>query len=177
MRMLHLGNGGKEFKFADTTTEIRLSAFNDVSPATLTADAKVKIKDNSGYLMEVNTSITDNQAVITSGQLANLPPGNYLLELWDTVNGGTAIYPSDGFLAIQINENVTSLSGKIISSMTVDDFVQKFGDLSDQLKKQVSDAVSNGLKGDKGDAAVINVVTQAQYNALTDKSGVYFIEG
>ena len=163
MRKLAL-KGNDEFKFADTTTEIRLNAFNDVSPATLTADAKVKIKDNSGYLMEVSTNITDNQAVITSGQLAQLPPGNYLLELWDTENSGTAIYPSDGFVAIQINENVTSLSGKIISSMTVDDFVQKFGDLSQQLKKQVSNAV-------------INIVTQAQYNALTDKSGVYFIEG
>ncbi|MDA5389059.1 hypothetical protein [Loigolactobacillus backii] len=28
-----------------------------------------------------------------------------------------------------------------------------------------------------GDAAVINIVTQAQYDALTDKTGVYFIEG
>ena len=36
---------------------------------------------------------------------------------------------------------------------------------------------SKGDKGDKGDDAVINVVTQAQYDALADKSGVYFIEG
>lgn len=189
MRKLYLGNGDQEFKFADTTTEIHLNALNDVSPAVLTSNAKVRIKDRSGYLIDASASVNGDQAVITSGQLAQLPPGNYLLELWDTENGGTAIYPSDGFLAIQINENVTSLSGKIISSITVDDFVQKFGDLSDQLKKQVSDAVSNGLKGDKGDQgvqgpqgpkgddAVINVVTQAQYDALTDKSGVYFIEG
>lgn len=34
-----------------------------------------------------------------------------------------------------------------------------------------------GDKGDKGNDAVINVVTQAQYDALADKSGVYFIEG
>lgn len=34
-----------------------------------------------------------------------------------------------------------------------------------------------GDKGDKGDDAVINVVTQAEYDALTDKSGVYFVEG
>ena len=37
-----------------------------------------------------------------------------------------------------------------------------------------------GAKGDKGENgkdAVINVVTKAQYDALTDKSGVYFIEG
>ena len=34
-----------------------------------------------------------------------------------------------------------------------------------------------GAKGDKGDDAVINVISQAQYDSLTDKTGVYFIEG
>lgn len=179
MRRLYLDKGNEEFKFSDTTTKIRLNASDNGAPAEL-SDAKVKIKNDSGYLMEVKANIENGQAVITSGQLAQLPPGTYLLELWNTVNGGTAIYPSEGFVAIKINENVTSLSGKIISSMTVDDFVKKFDDLSQQLKKQVSDAVSHGLKGDKGDKgddAVINVVTQAQYDALADKSGVYFIEG
>ena len=267
MRRLYLGNGDNEFKFADTTTQIHLSALDNAGPANLTSNAKVRIKNDSGYLMDANATVDGSQAIITSGQLGQLPPGSYLLELWDTTSdGGTAIYPSDGFLAIQINENVAGLSGKIISSMTVDDFVKQFSDLSQQLKKQVSDAVSNGLKGDKGDDgtsfktfttdyaysqdeidkystsgyngtwsvnestselrvgdtvqlrltntskagycfliakvtaipsdknitcvsyglidkgdkgdnAVINIVTQAQYDALTDKSGVYFIEG
>lgn len=34
-----------------------------------------------------------------------------------------------------------------------------------------------GPKGDKGNDAVINVISQADYDALTDKTGVYFIEG
>lgn len=34
-----------------------------------------------------------------------------------------------------------------------------------------------GPKGDKGDDAVINVVSQADYDALADKTGVYFIGG
>jgi hypothetical protein len=82
--------------------------------------------------------------------LAQLPVGCYLIELWDTVNGGTAIYPSDGFLALQINENVTGLSGGLVSSITVDDFIQQFSDLSKQLKQEVAVAVANGLKGDTG---------------------------
>lgn len=150
MRKLYLGNGDKQFKFADTTTEIHLNAFDDGSAATLTADAKVRIKNDAGYLLGVSASITDNHAVITSGQLAQLPAGNYLLELWDAVDGGTAIYPSDGFLALQINENVTGLSGGLVSSITVDDFIQQFSDLSQQLKQEVSTAVANGLKGDTG---------------------------
>lgn len=152
MRRLYLGSGGNEFKFADTTTEIHLGALNDTGPATLTSKAKVRIKNDSGYLMDANATVDGGQAVITSGQLSQLPPGSYLLELWDTTtDGGTAIYPSNGFLKIQINENVAGLSGKIISSMTIDDFTKKFGDLSGQLKQQISDAVSNGLKGDRGD--------------------------
>lgn len=213
MRKLYLGNGDKQFKFADTTTEIHLNAIDNGSAAKLTTDAKVRIKNDSGYLLGISASITNNHAVITSGQLAQLPVGSYLIELWDTVNGGTAIYPSDGFLALQINENVTDLSGGLVSSITVDDFIQQFSSLSEQLKQQVSDAVANGLKGDtgdqglsayqvavnagfsgsvdewltslvgdkgdtgeKGDDAVINVVSQADYDGLADKSGVYFIE-
>lgn len=150
MRKLYLGNGNKQFKFADTTTEIHLSAFDDGSAANLANDAKVRIKNDSGYLLGVSASITDNHAVITSGQLAQLPVGSYLIELWNTVDGGTAIYPSDGFLALQINENVTGLSGGLVSSITVDDFIQQFSDLSKQLKQEVAVAIANGLKGDTG---------------------------
>lgn len=144
MRSLYLANGNNEFKFADTTTEIRLNALDDGGVATLTADAKVKIKNDSGYLLEVSASITNGQAVITSGQLNQLPPGNYLIELWDTVDGGTAIYPSEGFLALQINENVAGFSGNIVSSITVNDFIQQFSDLSQQMKKEISDTLTNG---------------------------------
>ena len=34
-----------------------------------------------------------------------------------------------------------------------------------------------GATGDKGNDAVINVISQAEYDALADKTGVYFIEG
>lgn len=148
MRKLYLDNGSEQFKFADTTTEIRLNAFDDGCLASLTAGAKVRIKNDSGYLLEVSPSVTKNQAIITSGQLAQLPAGNYLLELWDTEAGGTAIYPSDGFLRLQINENATGISGKLVSSITVDDFIKQFSDLSQQLKENASNAVTNSLAGE-----------------------------
>ena len=34
-----------------------------------------------------------------------------------------------------------------------------------------------GDKGDNGEDAVVNIVTQAQYDALTDKTGLYVIQG
>ena len=184
MRKLYLGNGDKQFKFADTTTEIHLNAFDDGSAAALTADAKVRIKNESGYLFGISASITNNQAVITSGQLAKLPVGSYLIELWNTVNGGTAIYPSDGFLALQINENVTGLSGGLVSSITVDDFIKQFSDLSQQLKQEVAVAVANGMKGDKGDdglsayqIAVINGYKGSQAEWLASLVGPTGLKG
>lgn len=151
MRKLYLDNGNEQFKFADTTTKIRLNAYDDDRPASLTRDAKVRVKNNSGYLLEASANVDKNQAVITSGQLNKLPVGSYLLELWDTVAGGIAIYPSDGFLRLQINENTTGISGGIISSITVDDFTKQISDLSQQLKREVSEAVVTGLMNDKGD--------------------------
>lgn len=145
MRELYLDNGNSAFKFADTTTEIRLNAFDDSRSASLTENANVRVKNDSGYLLDVSASITNNRAVITSGQLAQLPVGSYLLELWDTVDGGTAIYPSDGFLRLQINENATGLSGGIVSSITVDDFIKQFSELSQELRKEVSNAVVNSV--------------------------------
>lgn len=45
------------------------------------------------------------------------------------------------------------------------------------LVSQKGDKGDKGDTGDSGKDAVIKIVTQAQYNALADKSGVYFIEG
>ena len=184
MRKLYLGNGDKQFKFADTTTKIHLNALDNGSAAKLVADAKVRIKNESGYLLGISANITDNHAVIISGQLSNLPVGSYLIELWDTVDGGTAIYPSEGFLGLRINENVTGLSGGIVSSITVDDFVQQFSSLSEQLKQQVSDAVANGLKGEKGDdglsayqVAVINGYQGSQTEWLASLVGETGLKG
>ena len=184
MRELYLGNGDKQFKFADTTTEINLSALDNGIAAILTADAKVRIKNDSGYLLEVNANITNNHAVITSKQLSKLPVGRYLIELWDTVDGGVAVYPSNGFLALQINDNVTGLSGGLVSSITVDDFIQQFSSLSEQLKNKVFNAVANGLKGDKGDdglsayqIAVINGYQGSQVQWLTSLVGEAGLKG
>jgi len=49
--------------------------------------------------------------------------------------------------------------------------------IQDTEKEIEAVSAIKGEKGDPGKDAVVNVVTQAQYDALTDKSGVYFIEG
>ena len=44
-------------------------------------------------------------------------------------------------------------------------------------KGDKGDTGDTGQQGDKGKDVVINIISQADYDALVDKSGVYFIEG
>jgi len=129
-----------------------------------------------------------------------LPAGSYLLEVWVTYDSGVAIYPSGALTGFTINNNIESQSGSVITSISYDDFVKAMnkaastidkGDKGDDGLSAYQVAVSNGYhgsqtdwlaslvgpKGNKGDDAVVNVVTQAQYDALTDKTGLYIIQG
>lgn len=87
-------------------------------------------------------------------------------------------------MALQINENVTGLSGGLVSSITVDDFIQQFNSLSEQLKQQVAVAIANGLKGDTGadglsayQIAVINGYQGSQTEWLTSLVGEKGLKG
>lgn len=129
-----------------------------------------------------------------------LPAGYYLLEVWVTYDSGTAIYPSGDLTGFTINNNIESSTGSMITTITFDDFVKELnkaastidkGDKGDDGLSAYQVAVSNGYHGSqtdwlaslvgpvgpKGADAVVNVVTQAQYDALTDKTGLYVIEG
>lgn len=132
--------------------------------------------------------------------MSGLPAGSYLLEVWVTYDSGVAIYPSGALTGFTINNNIESQSGSVITSISYDDFVEAMnkaastidkGDKGDDGLSAYQVAVSNGYhgsqtdwlaslvgpKGNKGDDAVVNVVTQAQYDALTDKTGLYVIQG
>lgn len=60
----------KEFKFADDNWD-SFKVLDDVNPAVLTSNAKVRIKNDSGYLMEVSANINGSQAVVnrTAGSI------------------------------------------------------------------------------------------------------------
>ena len=114
--------------------------------------------------------------------MSDLPVGSYLLELWLGSPSGYEIYPDSGFVRLYINQNATGISGNLISSITLGEFQQQFNDLSKDIIDNLPEGKigPQGKKGETGPAgkdAVINVVTQAEYDALTDKTGVYFIGG
>lgn len=129
--------------------------------------------------------------------MENLPSGDYGLELWEVSNDSKTIYPSAGFIEFHIHRNADeSLESvtptididKVINDLheaglnvVVDDIEMLAPDATPSVTSEVRDGKNHIKlhvpKGEKGDDAVINVISQAEYNALADKSGVYFIEG
>ncbi|OPX53837.1 hypothetical protein BTE48_17390, partial [Oceanospirillum multiglobuliferum] len=120
------------FKFADNDTDLSFRAIQNgviISDSTLSATIKIK-QLNIGYLKSVSAKWVDNHIVISSGDLSDLPAGNYSLELWLTNSNGHEIYPDSGFVNLYINQNATGISGNLISSITLGEFQQQFSDLS-----------------------------------------------
>ncbi|WP_412053126.1 collagen-like protein [Lactiplantibacillus plantarum] len=179
-------------KIGDTTTSFTLVCGNDNVATDLTnaTSITVKLGNASGYLKSATvdpTSLTDpttGQVTITfnADLMTSLTAGSYAIEVWVVDSTGTSIYPSDGSTGFTITNNIQSTNGSVITTITFDDFVK-------ELNKAAS-TIAKGDKGDTGpigpigpvgpagkDGATVKVVTQAQYDALTDKTGLYVIQG
>lgn len=123
-------------KIGDTTTSFSLICGNDNVATDLTNATSItaKLGNASGYLKSATidpTSLTDP----TTGQITvnfsadlmtSLPAGSYAIEVWVVDSNGTSIYPSDGSAGFTINDNIQSANGSTITTITFDDFVNKF---------------------------------------------------
>ncbi len=179
-------------KIGDTTTSFTLICGNDNVATDLTKATSITVKlgNNSGYLKSATVdpaSLTDP----TTGQvtvnfnadlMTSLTAGSYAIEVWVVDNTGTSIYPSDGSTGFTITNNIQSANGSVITTITFDDFVEAMN--------KAASTIAKGDKGDTGpigpigpvgpagkDGATVKVVTQAHYDALTDKTGLYVIQG
>lgn len=156
----------RQIKQGDTETTFTFICKNAESVVDLTQATSItaKIGNTSGYLRSQPITITSLTGLNpgwlnlqpTSALISGLPDGDYQLEIWVIDQAGTSIYPSDTPLSFTITNNIQSANGATITTITFDDFVNKFNDI-----------VANTVK----------VVTQAQYDALTDKTGLYVIQG
>ncbi|WP_260165369.1 phage baseplate upper protein [Lentilactobacillus buchneri] len=144
-------------KYLDTTTAFNLALTADGVAFDLT-NAKsvlVKIANDDGYIMQEAIDLTTVTSPlggtisfpINQDIMNTLVPDDYDIEVWVTMNDGTqAIFPSDGTLGFSIEENLMSDTGEVIPTITLNDFQQKFDDLSSQMEN----AVHNVQKGDQG---------------------------
>ncbi|MGJ3806466.1 SGNH/GDSL hydrolase family protein [Lactiplantibacillus argentoratensis] len=130
----------RQIKQGDTETTFTFICKNDGSVVDLTKATSItaKIGNASGYLR--SQSITINSlAALNQGWLnlqpmpdliSGLPAGGYQLEIWVTDQAGTSIYPSDGSTGFTITNNIQSTNGSTITTITFDDFVNKFNDIT-----------------------------------------------
>lgn len=144
-------------KYLDTTTAFNLALTADGVAFDLT-NAKsilVKIANDDGYIMQEAIDLTTVTSPlggtlsfpINQDIMNTLVPDDYDIEVWVTMKDGTqAIFPSDGTLGFSIEENLMSDTGEVIPTITLNDFQQKFDDLSSQMEN----AVQNVHKGDQG---------------------------
>lgn len=119
MRELKLLNNNEAFKLGDTSLKLIFQAVDDGEVHDFSSDnsVQIKVKNSNEYLMSIDTEIDKQQVYFTTDKISSLPIGKYYLELWN-VNGNTAIYPSDGFLQLEITANVNGDTGEIVPSQT-----------------------------------------------------------
>lgn len=246
-----------DFKREDTTNDIIIKLYTD-NKRPITPNVghtwKAKVAKDDKYVGEYPVAIFGNTIKLSSSNLTRLPDGNYALELWETYDGSTAIYPSTGVMTFRVHKNVDDTLGTIDPTTDINaiiDDLHKAGQnikvvatntLPAGSKASVTQSIANGEnqltfnipqgpkgeqgnvgpaptlkigtvtklnpdqtptanlsggngsytlnlgipqggqgdkgnKGDNGKDAVINVISQAEYDALADKTGVYFIEG
>lgn len=139
MRSLRFNNKNSVFKFADTTTDIKLIAEDDEQTTSFkpTDFIKVKVRNKDNYLLSLRPDLSYDTSELTfnSEKLKALPPDSYQIELW--VNN-KAIYPSSGFLNFTVTHNINDDNGTA-STITLDDFEARFNDIEDKANAVIAE--------------------------------------
>lgn len=133
-------NETNTIKEGDDSTTIILSAHDNNEPAVFKAGdigtIKISTEDVQVPSIPAKLIIGSNNVNINSKDLATLPAGQYQLELWVSQKDGPehTIYPSDGTLSLTIDKSTHDLTGKKLTTLTLDDLRQ-------DLHKDIEDAV------------------------------------
>lgn len=154
IKNLRYVNNAQTFKLNDTSTRLRLQASlgSTVVDFSEKDNLSVKIKNASGYLMEVEPTVDSNKTLsFNSSQLQELPVGHYEIELWVVNQAGTSIYPSQGYLSFTINENSIGFNGEAIPTITLHEFEERIDKLEKDLRAKADNGDFDGEKGEPGD--------------------------
>ena len=114
------------WKRQDTTQDL-IVWFSGVMPNPAHAWT-VRVADSKGYLGDYDATLQGNRFVIDTGQFADFPVGDYVLEVWETYSkdgkAETGIYPNpDSFVTFKINANV--VDDDLIKSFDLDEVLGK----------------------------------------------------
>lgn len=97
-------------KCGDTSHSFVLSAAEDGITQTFTDESRVVVKVGDSSLKQVailDTLVNDDGSLIaSSANLAELPAGQYSVELWQTTDTGVVVYPSNGQAIITLMPSI-----------------------------------------------------------------------
>lgn len=152
------------FKREDTTNDITIKLYADNRrPITPNASHtwKAKVAKDDKYVGEYPVTIFGNMIKLSSSNLTRLPDGNYSLELWETYDGSTAIYPSTGVMTFRVNKNLDDTLGTIDPTTDINAIIDDLHKAGQNIKVVATNTLPAGSK-----ASVTQSITNGE-NQLT----------
>jgi hypothetical protein len=153
-----------DFKREDTTNDITIKLYAD-NKRPIIPDAshtwKAKVAKDDKYVGEYPVTILGNTIKLSSSNLTRLPDGNYALELWETYDGSTAIYPSTGVMAFRVNKNLDDTLGTIDPTTDINGIIDDLHKAGQNIKVVATNTLPAGSK-----ASVTQSITNGE-NQLT----------
>lgn len=153
-----------DFKREDTTNDITIKLYAD-NKRPITPDSshtwKAKVAKGDKYVGEYPVTIFGNMIKLSSSNLTRLPDGNYSLELWETYDGSTAIYPSVGVMTFRVHKNIDDTLGTIDPTTDINAIIDDLHKAGKNIKVVATNTLSPGSK-----ASVTQSITNGE-NQLT----------
>lgn len=101
----------QDFKRSDNVSLVKINLFNDEGkPIRPNPDHKWEakmVKDDKNAGQHYSVILNDNDIFVPAKQFDDnkIPSGDYGLELWESYEDNTVIYPSAGFIPVRIHRN------------------------------------------------------------------------
>lgn len=153
-----------DFKREDTTNDITIKLYADNKRPIIPDSShtwKAKVAKDDKYVGEYPVTILGNTIKLSSSNLTRLPDGNYALELWETYDGSTAIYPSTGVMTFRVHKNVDDTLGTIDPTTDINAIIDDLHKAGKNIKVVATNTLSPGSK-----ASVTQSITNGE-NQLT----------
>lgn len=138
-----------DFKREDTTNVITITLYtDDKQPITPNSSHtwKAKVSKEDKYVGEYPVTISDNTIKLSSSNLTRLPNGDYGLELWETYDGSTTIYPSAGVMEFRVHRNANDTLGTVDPTIDINGIIDDLHKAGQNIKVVATNTLPAGSK-------------------------------
>lgn len=162
-----------DFKREDTTNTIVITLYTD-DRQPITPDSshtwKAKIAKGDKYVGEYPVTISGNTIKLSSSNLTRLPNGDYGLELWETYDGSTTIYPSAGVMEFRVHRNANDTLGTIDPTTDINGIIDDLHKAGQNIKVVATNTLPAGNKASVTQA-INNGENQLTFNIPQGEQG------